>query len=100
MRFPIVVAVVAALTASISAMPTVADTSVSAGDGATCPRFCTKSYQCCGFCVSGLRPGFNRMTHRRDSFSLYAMFSVYVVSGWLMARRVEPRSEAQPLGEI
>ncbi|KAG2345494.1 hypothetical protein BDR05DRAFT_109939 [Suillus weaverae] len=101
MRFPFVLAVVAALTVSISAMPAVADTSISASETNTqegCPGFCTKSSQCCGDCVSSLRPGFDCMTHRRDSSSFFA-FSVYVVSVWLMARRViKPRLDARPLG--
>lgn len=79
MRFSIVLTVVAALTVSISAMPLVADTPVSAGETGKCAIFCTKNSECCGNCVSSLHPIFNHTTHQRDSSALYARYSVCVV---------------------
>ncbi|KIK46492.1 hypothetical protein CY34DRAFT_800346 [Suillus luteus UH-Slu-Lm8-n1] len=71
MRLANVLAVVAALTASISA--TSADV-----DAGACPIFCVRNSNCkhCPDknCVStsGLHPGFNHITHRRGSLSIYA----------------------------
>jgi hypothetical protein len=77
MRFSNVLAVIAALTVTISAMSLEADASVSARD-TQCPKFCKHSYQCCGFCVSNLRPGLNRTTHRSDSFSSYVSMNLII----------------------
>jgi hypothetical protein len=75
MRFSGVLAVVAALTVSISARPTDVDSSISTRKN--CPTFCFHSRQCCGdVCVSSLRPGFKRMTHRCDSTPCFALISV------------------------
>lgn len=71
MRLANVLAVVAAISASISAMPADADAEV-------CPLFCLRDSNCkrCpdGNCVSmsSLHPGFNHITHRRDRLSIYA----------------------------
>jgi len=76
MRFPIVLAVVAALTSSISARPTDPETDIDGGVGA-CPIFCVRQSNCkhCPDqnCVSmsSLHPGFNHTTHRRGSSSIY-----------------------------
>ncbi|KAG1719748.1 hypothetical protein EDB19DRAFT_1781450 [Suillus lakei] len=54
MRFSSILAVVAALTVSISAMPSVGDALISARDiKKSCPTFCVKSSSCgkgCGSC--------------------------------------------------
>jgi len=77
MRVSNVLAVIAALTVSISAMPSVASTEDA------CPLFCTKNSDCFGCdqesCVSSLRFGFNYMTHKCDSTSFFALVSDHVV---------------------
>ncbi|KAG1761559.1 hypothetical protein EDD22DRAFT_895578, partial [Suillus occidentalis] len=71
MRLANVLAVVAAIITSISAMPADADTQA-------CPLFCVRDSNCkhCpdGNCVSrsSLHPGFDHITHRRGSLSIYA----------------------------
>ncbi|KAG1747632.1 hypothetical protein EDB19DRAFT_1685854 [Suillus lakei] len=99
MHFSSVLAIVAALTVSISAMPSFTEASISAREADTeksCPTFCLKNSNCngCGSCVSmsSLRPGFNHMTHRRGRSPFFApsvaavsrvsVFSTSVV--WLM----------------
>ncbi|KAG1765513.1 hypothetical protein EV702DRAFT_68389 [Suillus placidus] len=76
MRLSFVLAVVAALTVSISAMPSVADTSISASGANTeddGPVFCLKNSDCFGCTEANLMSslnlhlGFNHMTHQCDS---------------------------------
>jgi hypothetical protein len=103
MRFSAVLAIVAALTVSTPVMPTVADRSVFTREtsdwGPGCRTFCTKSSECCEqVCVSNLRPGLHRMTHRCDSLCGCAGSSVYVASVWSTGSPVEPRSDARPFG--
>ncbi|KAG1731744.1 hypothetical protein EDB19DRAFT_1736292 [Suillus lakei] len=81
MRFPSVLAVVAVLAVSVSAVPS--DTSEQA---TVCPYpiFCNNDHDCgaCGPCVSlsSLRPGFNHMTHLRCRTAFIAKASVVAVS--------------------
>ncbi|KAG1737702.1 hypothetical protein EDB19DRAFT_1717389 [Suillus lakei] len=88
MHFSSVLAVVAALTVSVSAMPFVSGALIFAREVDTeaqiCPSpiFCRKTSDCgsCGTCVSNLRPGFNHMTHRHGRSPFFAQASVAMVS--------------------
>ncbi|KAG1765312.1 hypothetical protein EDD22DRAFT_407796 [Suillus occidentalis] len=100
MRFSTILAIVAALTISTPAVPTIVDRSVFAGEtGDWCHTFCIHSDECCEqICVSSLRPVLNRITHRCDSLCGCAGSSVYdVASVWSTGSRVEPRSDVRPL---
>ncbi|KAG1741335.1 hypothetical protein EDB19DRAFT_1705517 [Suillus lakei] len=100
MHFSSVLAVVAVLVVSVSAVPLGTEQAV------TCyaKMFCIRKSDCtgCGTCVSmgSLRPGFNHMTHWRGRSTFIAQLSVVAVGSvsvfstsavWLMTWRVKPR---------
>lgn len=84
MRFSTVLAIVAALTVSTPAVPTIVDRSVFANEtGDWCKTFCIHSDECCEqICVSDLSPGLNHITHWYDSLCGCAGSSVCVASVW------------------